>query len=151
MSIKKLTARIVNKHGSAEKWNQSVNFIPFKGEIIVYDPSYDSIDGKTYEVARMKIGDGIHTIQELNFVNKYDPVVSPVYGSVEFLTHVGDATYTPAQYTPPAMTHDMTDQILTINFDAGSYTPAEYTPSMHESATLSYLEEVSVKLVTSTK
>lgn len=45
--IKKLLSRIQNKHDTLENWNKATNFIPLKGEIIVYD-----------DIGKIKIGDG---------------------------------------------------------------------------------------------
>lgn len=66
---KKISTRIINKHATAAVWNNT-NFTPLQGEIVVYDPGYDSTDGKTYSYERMKIGDGSHTIQELPFITE---------------------------------------------------------------------------------
>lgn len=61
MSEKNLKARIVNKHDISENWLKATGFIPKQGEIIVYDVD----DEHSYE--RMKIGDGVHNINELPF------------------------------------------------------------------------------------
>ena len=66
---KKISTRIINKHATAAVWNNT-NFTPLQGEIVVYDPGYDSTDEKTYSYERMKIGDGSHTIQELPFITE---------------------------------------------------------------------------------
>lgn len=56
-----LNLRIVSTHDTEEKWNKVPNFVPNKGEIIVYD-----IDGN-FSYERFKIGDGSRTISELPF------------------------------------------------------------------------------------
>ena len=145
--IQNLKARIVNKHGSARQWFESVDFIPLNGETIVYEPGYDPVDGRTYTTARTKIGDGIHTIQELHFTNKYQAIVTPTTTKVELLTHSDDSSYTPASYVAPSMTHNVNDDLLTINFDAGSFTPAIFTPATHISTTVEYISSVDVDLV----
>ena len=53
MVTKNIPSRIVNKHDIEANWIKAVNFIPERGEIIVYDID----DNYTYE--RFKIGDGI--------------------------------------------------------------------------------------------
>lgn len=77
MSEKNLRARIVNKHDIESNWLKS-SFVPKQGEIIVYDIEVDS-DGNTltlpsgrtepYAYERIKVGDGIHNVNDLPFVN----------------------------------------------------------------------------------
>ena len=63
MSIEKnMNARIQHKHDIEANWNKALNFIPKIGEIIVYD-----IDDN-YNYSRFKIGDGIRTINNLEFL-----------------------------------------------------------------------------------
>lgn len=57
-----LHARIVNTHDVESNWNKTYNFIPRSGEVIVYDPD------STHATARLKVGDGVHTIQDLPFI-----------------------------------------------------------------------------------
>ena len=62
MSIEKnMNARIQHKHDIEANWNKALNFIPKIGEIIVYD-----ID-ENHNYSRFKIGDGIRTINNLEF------------------------------------------------------------------------------------
>jgi hypothetical protein len=58
---KEIVSRIVHKHDTAANWENAKNFIPMKGEIIVYD-----IDDN-YEYERLKIGDGVTTVINLPF------------------------------------------------------------------------------------
>lgn len=58
-------SRIINKHDSQENWEKALAFIPFLGEIIIYD-----ID-ENYNYERLKIGDGIHTVNELQFIDEF--------------------------------------------------------------------------------
>ena len=63
MSIEKnMNARIQHKHDIEANWNKALNFIPKIGEIIVYD-----IDDN-YNYSRFKIGDGVRTINDLEFL-----------------------------------------------------------------------------------
>ena len=63
MTTKKyIYSRIINKHDIEINWNNSPNFIPSQGEIILYD-----ID-ENYNFERLKIGDGITNVVNLPFV-----------------------------------------------------------------------------------
>lgn len=146
--LKKLTTRIINKHATAAVWN-STNFTPLQGEIIVYDPGYDSKDGRTYDRERMKIGDGSHNIQDLPFSNELEAVVTKTSETVDVVTKVGTPTYTSAQYTAPSMSHLLENDILTVKFDAGHYVPATFTAGeQYTSSRLTYVTDVNVDLET---
>ena len=59
---KKLKIRMVQKHGTFEEWEDTEDFIPLKGELIIYT------DGAGREpIPRFKVGDGVTTVQELPF------------------------------------------------------------------------------------
>jgi hypothetical protein len=62
MAGQHIKSRIVHKHDIESNWLKATNFIPMKGEIIVYD-----ID-ENYDYERMKIGDGTTIISNLQFV-----------------------------------------------------------------------------------
>jgi len=63
--------RIQVKHDLAENWAKAVNFIPLAGEIIIYD---GLIENNQYiEQPKLKIGDGIHTVNELPFFETSKP------------------------------------------------------------------------------
>ena len=146
--LKKLTTRIINKHATAAVWNNT-NFTPLQGEIVVYDPGYDSKDGKTYDRERMKVGDGSHTIQELPFTNELEAVVTGTVETVDVVTRVGTPTYTSAQYTAPSMGQILENDILTVKFDSGSYVPATFTAGEQPTtAALTYVTDVDVTLQT---
>ena len=55
-----MKARISLLHNTAKGWSK-LNFVPTAGELIIYDPDDD------FDYARIKIGDGIHNVSELNF------------------------------------------------------------------------------------
>ena len=61
MSEKIFDTRIITKHETEEQWLQASDFIPFKGEFILYD-----IDA-THSEPRIKIGDGVTPISTLPF------------------------------------------------------------------------------------
>ena len=146
--LKKLNTRIINKHATAAVWNDT-NFTPLQGEIVIYDPGYDSKDGKTYTRERMKIGDGSRTIQELPFAHEVEVSVTEQKQSVNVVTAVGTPTYVAASYTAPSMGQELNDDVLTIKFDAGNYTPAEFTAGeITSTQTIEYLTGVSVTTAT---
>lgn len=83
---KQLNTRIQLKHDFENNWctASSMGFVPKSGEIIIYDQEADSdgnrltIDNKFaepekigrftyYTYPRMKIGDGVHVVEELPF------------------------------------------------------------------------------------
>lgn len=52
-------SQAIIKVDSEENWNKAINYIPDKFTIIVYDN----------QPPRIKIGDGIHTVNELPFLS----------------------------------------------------------------------------------
>lgn len=56
MANKTYQGRIVQKHDSSANWAKAVNFIPLKGEIIIYD-----------DLNKIKIGDGTTKVNDLDF------------------------------------------------------------------------------------
>ncbi len=64
---KKITSRIQQKHDVAANWAKATNFIPKKGEIIIYDAEYNA-SGEETQAVRFKIGDGSKTVNNLPFV-----------------------------------------------------------------------------------
>ena len=148
--LKKLTTRIINKHATAAVWN-TTNFTPLQGELIVYDPGYDSKDGKTYSRERFKIGDGKHTVQELPFAHEQEAVVTPTTKTINVITQVSKSSYTSSSYTAPSMGQEVSDDLLVIKFDAGSYTPATFTAGeVTKTEDLTYVSDVDVTLQTPT-
>ena len=63
MAEKRLNTRIVHKHETEANWLLATNFIPMKGEIIVYDKD------STHNYERIKIGDGSTLVSSLPFVD----------------------------------------------------------------------------------
>lgn len=63
MAERRKTSRIISTHDIGVTWDEAnAPFVPYKGEIIVYDPD----DTHTY--SRIKIGDGKTCIKELPFI-----------------------------------------------------------------------------------
>ena len=60
---KKFNVRVQHKIDTQENWEKATNFIPLKGELIIYD-----IDANNTS-RRIKIGDGITPVNDLEFVS----------------------------------------------------------------------------------
>lgn len=56
MANKTYQGRIVQKHDSSANWAKAINFIPLKGEIIIYD-----------DLNKIKIGNGTTKVNDLDF------------------------------------------------------------------------------------
>ena len=59
MASKTFQGRIVQKHDTKANWDKATNFIPLKGEMIIYD-----------DLDNFKIGDGVNKVGDLEFVVK---------------------------------------------------------------------------------
>lgn len=59
---KNVNARVIFKHDIEKNWNSATNFIPKKGELILYDPD------TTYDYTRIKIGNGTTKVSALPFL-----------------------------------------------------------------------------------
>ena len=66
MAEKTFNGRIINKNDTEENWLKATNFIPKKGELIVYNPD------STYTYARLKVGDGSTGVNSLMFIGDVD-------------------------------------------------------------------------------
>lgn len=64
MAEKTIKTRIQSKHETEANWNKATNFIPLKGEIIIYDPDTN------YDYPRIKVGDGKTNVISLKFVTE---------------------------------------------------------------------------------
>lgn len=58
MANQTFQGRLVQKHDTEANWKKATNFIPLKGEIILYD-----------DLRKIKIGDGITKVNELEFID----------------------------------------------------------------------------------
>ena len=71
MSEKTFRSRIMQKCDTELNWKKAVNFIPKKGEIIIYEagPTEETTDGQilTTDYVRIKIGDGETKVNNLSF------------------------------------------------------------------------------------
>lgn len=61
----KINARIIHKHDTEANWSKANNFIPAKGEIIIYD-----VD-TSHNYERFKIGDGTTIVSSLPFYDEF--------------------------------------------------------------------------------
>ena len=61
MAEKTLNTRIVHKHDTEANWNLATNFIPKRGELIIYDTD------ATHNAVRIKIGNGTTKVINLPF------------------------------------------------------------------------------------
>ena len=72
--------RIQIKHDITANWAKAKNFIPLPGELIIYDGVIE--DGVYIEQPKLKVGDGIHKLAELPFIeinNKADTATKYQY------------------------------------------------------------------------
>lgn len=65
MANKTFQGRIVQKHDTKANWDKATNFVPLKGEIIVYD-----------DLKKIKIGDGATKVGSLAFINDLDTLAA---------------------------------------------------------------------------
>jgi hypothetical protein len=56
-----MKARVSNLHKTEAEWALLNSWIPEAGELVVYDPDHK------YSYARLKVGDGKRTLQDLDF------------------------------------------------------------------------------------
>lgn len=63
MANKTFQGRIIQKHDTKANWDKATNFVPLKGEIIVYD-----------DLKKIKIGDGATKVGSLAFINDLDTI-----------------------------------------------------------------------------
>lgn len=96
---KTFQGRIIQKHDTKANWDKATNFIPLKGEIIIYD-----------DLNKIKIGDGTTTVGNLTFSNDLDTLATIAKtGSYNDLTN---------KPTIPTKLSNLTDDIV-----SGKYLP----------------------------
>ena len=84
MAEKSLQARIQNKCDTTANWAKATNFVPKKGEIIVYS------DGGGTGVPKMKVGDGTTVVGSLKFIAAIVPDASD---TVSGIVNTGEQTF----------------------------------------------------------
>lgn len=114
---KKITSRIQQKHDVAANWAKATNFIPKKGEIIIYDAEYNT-SGEETQPVRFKIGDGSKTVNNLPFaVIDYNNRITALEGKPG-LDKVG--TVTSVQANGTNFNPDATGKVDLGNIGGGS-------------------------------
>ena len=71
-----MKARISQLHMTEAAWVKYSSLVPEPGELVVYDPD------DNYAYARLKVGDGKHTLNELDFF--IDSAVSEILKQIRF-------------------------------------------------------------------
>lgn len=131
--------RIINKHDTEANWNKATGFIPYQGEVIVYDAD------EYYSYERFKIGDGVTVVTDLPFssqqqadwnqndINAVDYVKNRTHWAEEeyeeILTLDNQAFYNYMVETEGWAPHDtlINDNVeYTIIVDGQSYTCTSY-------------------------
>lgn len=84
MAEKSLQARIQNKCDTTANWEKATNFVPKKGEIIVYS------DGGGTGIPKMKVGDGTTKVGSLEFISATVPDASV---SISGIVNTGEQTF----------------------------------------------------------
>ena len=84
MAEKSLQARIQNKCDLTANWEKATNFVPKKGEIIVYS------DGGGVGIPKMKVGDGTTVVGSLEFITATVPDAST---TVSGIVNTGEQTF----------------------------------------------------------
>lgn len=84
MSERSLNTRIQNKCDTTANWAKATNFVPKKGEIIVYS------DGGGTGVPKMKVGDGTTVVGSLKFITAIVPDASD---TVSGIVNTGEQTF----------------------------------------------------------
>ena len=72
MANKTFQGRIIQKHDTKAKWDKATNFVPLKGEIIIYD-----------DLKKIKIGDGTTKVGSLTFINNLPIATKDVLGGIK--------------------------------------------------------------------
>lgn len=72
MANKTFQGRIVQKHDTKANWDKATNFVPLKGEIVVYD-----------DLNKIKIGDGTTKVGDLAFTNNLPIATKDVLGGIK--------------------------------------------------------------------
>lgn len=63
MSNNTIKTRIQLKNDTEANWLRAVNFVPLRGEVIIYNTD------DTHPFPRIKVGDGVNTVNNLSFID----------------------------------------------------------------------------------
>ena len=72
-----IPSRFKNLHDTEAKWNDKPDFIPNKGEFVIYDAD----DNHKYQ--RIKIGDGVTTIVNLQFASISESELAELLNNIQ--------------------------------------------------------------------
>ncbi len=86
MADKTIKGRLIQKHDVQSNWEKATNFVPLKGEIIIYDPDVNN------ENSRMKVGDGVHNVNELKFIESSKAEIANKATEADHATTADSAT-----------------------------------------------------------
>lgn len=75
-----IKARIQLKHDTEENWNKALNFIPLKGQPIIYDADPDN--GQPFP--RLKVGDGTTIVVDLPFISSSNTDKDIQYNTTQY-------------------------------------------------------------------
>lgn len=132
MANKTFQGRIVQKHDTKANWDKATNFVPLKGEIIVYD-----------DLKKIKIGDGATKIGSLAFINDLDTLAA--------IAKTGNYNDLKNKPTIPTKLSNLTDDVVSgkyLSLTGGTMTAngkitmdSAYTPSANgDVATKQYVD-----------
>ena len=131
---KRLKSKVVHKHELEVDWLKST-YTPEKGELIIYDIEVD-IDGATLELPegrenpytwqRMKLGDGIHNVNELPFLNE---APKETWARMNYYCLLGLAD---EHYRAGMQFTDHSEKYGDVVFDVVNVTPTEVIIQTHD-------------------
>lgn len=87
MAVNTIKTRIQLKNDTEENWNKAINFVPLKGEVIIYSAD------DAHPFCRLKVGNGITTVSNLPFIYSNTLDKELIIGTTAQLN--GDISYIP--------------------------------------------------------
>lgn len=72
-----VNARIQLKNDTEANWNQAVNFVPRKGELIILNAESGQNVDEMRQYPRFKVGDGITTVVNLPIISGIGGITYP--------------------------------------------------------------------------
>lgn len=121
MSEKRFKSKLINKHDYEVNWLKAVNFIPDRGELVIYDSELDEsgnpIEGvlplgrsEAFGYARFKFGDGITKVTDLPFATFSpeeirDLIETPDFQQVQADWLIGDPNHLGYIKNKPDLSH----------------------------------------------
>lgn len=127
MSEKILKSRIINKHDTEANWLKATNFIPKKGEIVVYDVDTN------YNYERMKIGDGTTVVSSLPFIESSKAEEATHATTADKATNADHATKADSATTATTAnsatkaTQDASGNVITTTYETKTAAAAKLT------------------------